>query len=488
MAEDLHLLDATAQAALVASGEASPAELVEVALDRIDRLNPQLNAVIHERADAARAEAAGVLPDGPFRGVPMVVKDLDGWLAGEPYHAGNRGLRDRGFRPAVDSELFARFRRAGFVIVGKTNTPELGLMPSTEPLAYGPTRNPWDVSRSTGGSSGGSGAAVAACLVPVGHAGDGGGSIRIPASECGLVGLLPTRGRITLGPEAGESWGGLVRRLVVSRSVRDTAGVLDAVAGPMPGDPYVAPAPSGPYRDELRDAADPLARGQLRIGVTTSTPDPNVVCDPQVVAAVDAAAQACASLGHAVERSAPAAWDDAEASAAFAGHFVNTFTVWAAADLDRYGALTGAPLTADEVEPGTWAIAEMGRHVTALQYHAAVEATHAYTRDLARWWSDGFDVLMTPTIPELPPTLGQFTGTVDEPLVGLARAAGIVPFTAPFNATGQPAISLPLGWSAEGLPIGVQLVAAAGREDVLLRLAAQLELACPWSDRRPPVV
>jgi len=478
MDPDLAFLDATAQAELVRSGQVSPLELVDAAIERIERLNPRLNAVIHERFDQARAEAQGDLPDGPFRGVPFVLKDLDGYSAGDPYYGGTKFLRDHDWRPAHDSYLTERFRAAGLVCVGRTNSPELGLVPTTEPETYGPTRNPWDTGRSTGGSSGGSAAAVASGMVPLGHAGDGGGSIRIPASECGLVGLKPSRGRHSLGPEAGESWGGLVARLAVTRSVRDTAALLDAVQGAMPGDPYTAPPPRRPYVDEL--GADP---GSLRIGLRVDAPaavgDPH----PDAVAAVESAAALLESLGHRVEVGSPAALDDPE----FVAYFINAYNSWVARDLERLGQAVGTPVTEADVEAGTWALAEAGRQVSATDYLAAVEYMHDFTRRVAGWWDGGFDLLLTPTIPEPPPVLGEFSGTPDNPLVGLFRSAEIVPFTAPFNTTGQPAVSLPLHWNADGLPIGVQLVSAYGREDLLVAVSAQLEAAAPWADRRPPV-
>ncbi|MEZ5142423.1 MAG: amidase [Acidimicrobiales bacterium] len=464
------------------TGTVSPIELVDAAIARIEKVNPELNAVIHERFERARAEAVGDLPDGPLRGVPMVLKDLDGTSAGDPYHAGTRHLRDRGYVAPADTYLTAKFREAGLVVVGRTNTPELGLQPTTEPEAYGPTRNPWDPSRSTGGSSGGSAAAVASGMVPLGHAGDGGGSIRIPASECGLVGLKPSRGRHSLGPDVGEAWGGLVSRLVVSRSVRDTATVLDAVQGPMPGDPYTAPPPDRPYVQEV--GADP---GSLRIGWTATAADRSVTTHPECVAAVERAAALLDQLGHRVSEDHPALWDDGDYVDHFTGQFINAFSVWTAAELDHLGRISGEPIAAEGVEAGTWAAAELGRTVTAVQYFEAISELHRYTRRMAEWWAGGFDVLVTPTIPELPPELGTFAAQPDNPLNGLFRSAAIVPFTAPFNTTGQPAVSLPLHWSDDGLPIGVQLVAAYGREDVLVRLASQLEAAAPWSDRLPPI-
>ncbi|MCC5951775.1 MAG: amidase [Acidimicrobiia bacterium] len=476
-------MDATAQAALVRSGQVSPVELVDAAIDRIERIDPQLNAVIHRRFERAREEAAGDLPDGPFRGVPMLLKDLDGFQAGEPYHGGVAALADAGFLAPTDSWLTERFRRMGVVFVGRTNVPELGLLPSTEPAVAGPSRNPWDLERSPAGSSGGSAAAVAAGLVPLAHAGDGGGSIRLPASVCGLVGLKPSRGRITLGPEAGEAWGGLVARLVVTRSVRDTAGVLDAVHGPGTGDPYWASPPSRPYVDELDDPPE-----QLRVRWTTTSPDAAVATEPEVRAAVQQAVDALGSLGHHVDEGTPAPWTDAEASASFTAHFVTAMGVWTAAELESLSALSGVTIDASGVEPGTWTLAEMGRGTPGAAYYAAVGGLHAAARALLEWWEDeSVDVLVTPTIPEVPWTLGQFGAQPDNPVAGLLRAAAIVPFTAPFNVSGQPAISLPLGQSPTGLPIGVQLVARPGREDLLVGLAAQLEQAAPWQERRPAV-
>jgi amidase len=475
--------DATAQAAMVRSGEVTPTDLVQAAIDAVERLNPELNAVIHPRFDQALAEAAGELPDGPFRGVPMVLKDLDGFQAGEPYHAGMAALAKARFMAPADSWLTERFRAMGAIIIGRTNTPELGLVPSTEPAAYGPSRNPWDPTRSPAGSSGGSAAAVAAGMVPLGHAGDGGGSIRLPASVCGLVGLKPTRGRITLGPEAGEAWGGLVNRLVVTRSVRDTAGVLDAVAGPGPGDPYEAAPPARPWRQEV--GADP---GCLRIAWTTVAADPAVTTESAVADVLASVAGTLEDLDHQVEQRQPGPWADAAAAAAFTGHFVNALAVWTAAEVAHLGNLAGIEIGPDGTEPGTWALVELGRALGAVSFQEALEGLHAYTRQMMAWWDDaGIDVLVTPTIPEVPWTLGQFAADPANPLGGVVRSAAIVPFTAPFNVTGQPAVSLPLGESPEGLPVGVQLVGRPGAEDLLLRLSSQLEQARPWADRRPVV-
>lgn len=478
---DFAALDATAQADLVRAGTASPSELVEAAIADAERLNPALNAIIHPRYDEARAEAAAVVVDeaGPFPGVPFVLKDLDGSLAGAPLHCGTRFLKDHGYVPATTDELTARFGDASLVVIGKTNTPELGLVPTTEPEAYGPTCNPWDTRRSTGGSSGGSGAAVAAGIVPMGHAGDGGGSIRIPAAHCGLVGLKPSRGRITLGPEVGEAWGGLVARLAVTRSVRDTAALLDAVEGPGTGDPYWAAPPGRPYVDEL--TVDP---GSLRIGWVATPPDGTVTTDPQVVAATEATARLLEGLGHHVEEAHPPALADADA---ITGNFIVAYSAWVAREVEHLGELVGAEPTADGFEAGTWGLARSGRDITASQYLAAIEGLQAATRQVVSWWATGFDLLLTPTIPELPPLLGQFGSTPESPFDGMFRSTVTVAFTAPFNITGQPAISLPLHQSSEGLPIGMQLVGAPEREDVLIRVAAQLEQALPWADRHPGV-
>ena len=473
------VLDACALAELVRHGTASPTELVDDAIERIEKVNSELNAVIRPRFDEARREAAGVLPDGPMRGVPIVLKDLMCYMAGEPIHEGMRVLKEAHYVAPHDQELARRLRAAGFVVVGRTNTPELGIVPTTEPAAYGPTRNPWDTARSTGGSSGGSAAAVASGMVSVGHAGDGGGSIRIPASACGLVGLKPSRARVSSGPEWGDVFAGLVCELAVTRTVRDTAAVLDAVAGPAPGDPYAAPTPARPFADEV--GADP---GRLRIGVQSEAFGTAAETHPDCVAATEAAAALLESLGHHVEPSHVDALDAPE--------FVEAFLlVWAAgigSDVDHYWAeKLGRPIGQDEVEPLTWTLVEAARAANAADFLDAHRKLQAISRRVAQWYEGGFDLLLTPTLAEPPPLLGEFDSPPENPLHGLLRAAALVPFTPPFNVSGQPAISLPLHWNEGGLPIGVQLVAPYGREDVLLRVAAQLEEAAPWAQRRPPV-
>lgn len=472
-------LDAIAQADLVRSGEASPLDLVDAAIARIERLNPRLNAVIHTCFDRARERARGPLPDGPFRGVPFLLKDLDVLANGLPMHAGTKFLKEAGYTGDHDSYVVEKFDAAGLITVGKTNTPEFGLNITTEPEAYGPSRNPWNVDHSTGGSSGGSAAAVAAGLVPIAHASDGGGSIRIPASECGLVGLKPSRGRLSLGPEHGEYWSGLVTSHVVSRSVRDTATALDCVAGEMPGDPYTAPPPGRSFASALADVPK-----RLRIGIVRRVPNGTVTLHPDCIAAVDATARLLADLGHDVEESHPAAMEEVEPTAT---HFTTLVCSWMAASLGRWGETVGREITAADVEPATWLFAEIGKSVTASQYIHTLQELHAYTRRMAAWWASGYDVLLTSTLGEPPPRIGELVPPRDNPMDGLARTLSVMPFTSMFNITGQPAMSLPLHWNDAGLPIGLQFVAAYGREELLLRLAAQLEAAQPWSERLPQV-
>jgi len=479
MSDDLAWLDATAQAELVRRGKVSPAQLVEAAIARIERLNPELNAVIIPLFEKARAEAASpALPDGPFRGVPFLLKDLICYTAGDPHHMGTRFLRELGFVAPMDTYLAEKFRAAGFVFLGKTNVPELGTLPTTEPESYGASHNPWDTGHSTGGSSGGAAAAVASGMVPAAHASDGGGSIRIPASECGLVGLKPSRGRVSLGPGMGEAAGGLVIEGVVTRSVRDTAGILDAIAGAMPGDPYSAPPPARPFAAEVG-----AAPGRLRIGLLTRAPGGTFALHADTVAAAEGAARLLGSLGHAVEPAHPEALDDPETNQ----HFTTMYATTMEHTLETLSTIIGRELGPADVDALNWGMNEMARGCSAAQYLATREWIARYTRRMASWWAGGFDLLLTPTLTAPPPPLGYLVPDPRDPITTGVRASQFAAFTLPFNMTGQPAISLPLHWSAGGLPIGVQLVAAYGREDLLLRIAAQLEVAHPWADRRPPV-
>jgi amidase len=478
VADDLWQLDCVAQAELVRKGEISPAELVTAAVARAERLDPQLGAIVSRQFERARAEAASpTLPAGLLRGVPYLLKDLGAHLAGDPVYCGMGVLARAGWRETGESYFAGKLRAAGMISLGRTNSPELGILPTTEPDAFEPTRNPWRPGASAGGSSGGSAAAVAAGMVAAAHASDGGGSIRIPASHCGLVGLKPSRGRNSFGPGLGERWGGCSAEGFVTRSVRDTAVLLDITAGAMPGDPYTAPPPSRPYAREV--GADP---GRLRVGWMRRAPRDGEV-HPECLAAAERAASLLASLGHAVEESHPEALDDPAAVAQFVGLVAGNV----ARALDAWSAKLRHPIGEADVEPLTWAVAQMGRSRSAPDYVAAVDGAHAHGRRLARWWEGGFDLLLTPTCAAPPPPLGSFAPAPGNPLAGYARAAPYGAFTLHFNLSGQPAISLPLHVSADGLPVGVQLVAAAHREDLLLRVASQLEQAAPWAGRIPPL-
>jgi amidase len=478
MADELSVLDAVAQAELVRRGEVKPLELVEAAIERLERLDPELNVLVTRQFERACGEAAGAeLPDGPFRGVPFLLKDLGAHLAGDPAYSGMAVLQRADWREPAEAYFAGKLRRAGLVVLGRTTTPELGLLPTTESVATGATHNPWKLSHSSGGSSGGSAAAVVAGLVAAAHASDGGGSIRIPANHCGLVGLKPSRGRNSFGPGLGERWAGFSAEGFVTRSVRDTAALLDVVSGPMPGDPYTAPPPERPFASEV--VADP---GRLRIGLMPHAPRDGET-HPDCVAAATDAGRLLESLGHSVEDSHPEALDDP----ASVGGFLTVISCSTADALAVCGEKIGRPVEEDDVEPLTWKLAELGRGTSGPAYAAAIRFNHAHTRRIASWWQSGFDLLLSPTCAQPPPPLGHFAPTPEDPARGLARAIPYSVFTSPFNVSGQPAVSLPLHWNSEGLPVGVQLVAAYGREDLLIRIAAQLERAQPWSGRLPPV-
>lgn len=477
--DELAFLDAIATAELIARNELTPTEAVDAAIERIERVNPELNAVIHCQYDRACRQAAGTPPAGPFTGVPFLMKDAVCHFDGDPEHFGMQVLRDADHRARGDTWLAERFRAAGLITLGRTNVPEMATTITTEPLVTGPTHNPWDTTRSPGGSSGGAAAAVASGMVPVAHGNDMGGSIRFPAAHCGLVGLKPTRARTTLGPDLGELWGPTTHEHVLTRSVRDTAAVLDAIAGPGVGDPYTAPSPVRPFADEV--GADP---GKLRIGWRTDRREGAGPSHPDCVAAVEGAAKLIESLGHDVEQSAVGPLD----APALSEQLPLLFSTIVAREVDRWSAVLGRPIALDELEPSNAFLTEMGRAVTGPQWLAGIEAVQRWSRDVAGWFSGGYDILVMPVSPEPPTVLGELTVTGQgDPFTLIMRVAGLMTFSFPWNITGQPAISLPLHWSESGLPIGVQLIAPTGREDLLLRLAAQLEEAAPWAHRRPPV-
>jgi amidase len=478
--KELFELDATAQADLVKKGEVSPLELVETAIARIEEINPKINAVIHKHFDRAKAQANADLPDGPFKGVPFLLKDLGGGnLEGDPIYWGTRFLKDVEFRSKSTAYLVDKFLSAGLIVIGRTNAPELGAWTTTEPESYGPSRNPWNLNHSTGGSSGGAAAAVAARMVPMAHASDGGGSIRIPASECGVVGLKPTRGRISLGPDIGESWAGMVFEFSETRTVRDAAALLDCVQGPMPGDPYTVTKPKRFYCEEL--GKDP---GQLKIGFIKEHANVDIKLPCQI--AVESVAKVMTELGHIVEEDCPkpfysGEFPDLESSII---HIISSNQAYLIAEFSK---AIGREIVAEDMDCDNWAVTEIGRTVTATQYLGAVDMVHRFNRQMARWWENGYDLLITPTIPEPPPQIGELIPDVNEPLKGFMRSSLLIPFTIPFNMTGQPAISLPLCQSEDGLPIGIQMVSAFGREDLLFRVASQMEAAMPWNARKPPV-
>ena len=467
--------DAMALAELVRRGEVSAAELVEAAIERIERHNPVLNAVILElfdraRESARRQPAAGA--GGPFQGVPFLLKDILGDLKGVPTASGTRVLLGRPM--PSDAELTRRYLQAGLIPLGTTNVPEIGTMPTTEPLVYGPARNPWNPDHSTGGSSGGSAAAVAAGLVPMAHANDGGGSIRIPASCCGLVGMKPTRGRNPLGPRYGDMMAGFVSEHVVSRSVRDSAAVLDCTAGADVGDPYWAPPVERPFLEEVQ--REP---GRLRIAVWPRNLDGGAI-HADCAEAARRTGSLLESLGHDVEEAVFEA--DMER---LREPFMAVWSAGAVATVDAMAEALGRELGPDDFEPATWTLYETGRAIPGGRYIEAITRIQQMAREVAGFF-ERYDAWVSPTLARPPVAIGELD--TRKPWVELQPMLDdYLPFTPLFNATGQPAVSLPLHWSSQGLPIGVQLVGRFGAEGLLFRLAAQLERAQPWQERRPAI-
>jgi amidase len=463
--------DGLGLAELVKKKKVKPAELVEAAIERIERHNARLNAVVFKAYDEARAKASAKL-SGAFAGVPMLLKDILGDKKGWPTRRGSR------FVPAApsafDATLVSRFEAAGLIPLGKTNVPEFGLLPFTEPKFYGPARNPWSFAHSTGGSSGGSAAAVAAGIVPVAHANDGGGSTRIPASCCGLVGLKPTRGRNPLGPMFGDLRGGLIAEHVVSRSVRDTAAALDATAGPEIGDPYAAPPPPSSYLAAIKRNLK-----KLRIAFTTKRLNGEAF-DPECKAATTAAANLCEKLGHHVEEGMPQVSGDIGA---------NFSPIWSSGltmIIDFIANAAGKTPTREEFEGLTWSFYQFGKTITAAQYQLCWANLQRLSRQIAAW-QQPYDAWITPVLATPPMKIGTLNFEETDLMKVWVPIANYVPFTALQNITGQPAISLPLACSKSGLPIGVQFVGRFGEEHLLLQLAAQIEAAEPWNKTRPPV-
>jgi len=469
---DLGWMDAVTLAELVRNGQVSPLELVDAAIARIERDDPSVNAVVIRRFEQARAEASGELPDGPFRGVPILLKDDQQLSAGDPSHAGCRAVKAAGFVADHDGVVVRHLREAGFVILGRTNVPELCSWPSTEPLAYGPTRNPWDLERTAGGSSGGSAAAVAAGMVPLATGSDGGGSVRLPAAMCGIVGTKPSRGRVSAGPDLGQAWGGLSTSGVLSRNIRDAAALLDVIAGPEPGDPYAPFGPGGPF--SLQVGADP---GHLRVGVV-ERPTTGDWHSTEPADAVRRVADLLAGAGHEVTADGP----DALRDTSF-GAFSRVIVAAAvAAELSNWELRIGRSIDDDELEDVNRWYRSWARTLTGADYVAAEAALHTYARRLLTWWQeDGFDLLVLPVFSGVVPPLGWF----ELPSAG-GSWPGVFNFLGQFNVSGQPALSVPAYWDADGLPVGVQLVAGPGREDILFRVGRQLEDAIGWDQHHPP--
>ena len=474
LADDTRWLDATAQAELVATGKVSPVEMVNAAIERVERYDGALNALTYRWFEAARELASSNrLPEGPFRGVPYLLKDLYAAEAGKPLSNGSKAYKSADYVSSEDTTLVSRYKASGLISIGRSNSPEFGSVPVTEPEAWGPTRNPWDLSRTPGGSSGGSAAAVAAGIVPIAHASDGGGSIRIPASCCGLVGLKVSQGRISMGPTRDESNLGVEH--CVSRSVRDSARLLDATHGPGIGDVIIAPTPRRPFIDEV--GADP---GRLRIGFLDFNPrggDVHADC----VDGVHKTAKLLESLGHHVEPGFPEIFSDNDFGRAFS-------MLWSTnmgTAIRRFSQALGREMTPNDIEAMNWAQAEFAKGVNGVDFSLAQASSIQFRRAIQSWWTKGWDLLLTPTLSAPPLPIGSMPNNPERPMTPLMTAGSWVAFTSQFNISGQPAISLPLHRTAEGLPVGMQLAAAYGREDLLIRVASQLEQAAPWAHLTP---
>lgn len=465
--------DATELAALVRAGDVTPGVLLDAAIEVNERLNPQLNAVIRPMYSEARREADNVVLTAPLAGVPFLLKDLGATFAGVPTRGGSRLTPEA---PAAhDSNITRRHKAAGLVIFGKTNTPEFGLATATEPVLFGPTRNPWNLEYSAGGSSGGAAAAVAAGIVPVAHATDGGGSIRVPACTTGLFGLKPTRARTPAGPDVGEGWNGASCIHAVSRSVRDSAALLDATAGADDGAPYHPPTQHRPYTEAVKDTPTGLRIALLEQAFNGAS------VDADVLARANAAADACVALGHHVERVTCPIDGGAIGAAHSAIVFANV-----AALIDKYARARGRPASPEEVEYVTWADYEGGLSISASDYISAVQVVHAAGREFARFMAD-WDLILSPVMACRTPKLGDLDMNSKNLEAYGALISRMIGFTSLFNNTGCPAMSVPFGHDAGGMPVGVQFGARFGDEDALFRLAGQIESEYPWRQLQPPL-
>jgi amidase len=468
--EEYRKHDAISLAGLIAKNEISAEEVLETAIARAEQVNPVINAIVHKQYEQARKAIAAGLPQGPLKGVPFLLKDLGYFEAGEPTTFGSSLFKD--FVPDHDSAYVSRCKKAGLVVIGRSASPEFGLNPNTEPRLYGPCRNPWNLEYSAGGSSGGSAAAVSAGILPAAHATDGGGSIRIPAAQCGLFGLKPSRGRVSMAPDAGEGWGGLSAAHVVSRSVRDSALMLDCTTGPEPGDPYTAPTPERPFLEAV-------ARPPRRLRIALMLKDHRgAKLHPECLEAVQGGAQLCASLGHVVEEADP------NLDMVGLGPMNNRIAAanTARSCSMRWKALGRQP-SADDVEALTWAVYQHGLQVSGIEYIEAIAAVHAAGRKMAAFLAS-YDVILSTTLAGPPPKLGYFdqNGDVETFTERVTEYLSVTPL---HNATGTPTMSLPLHWTPDGLPVGVHFAGRYGEEATLLALAAELERAQPWFDRVP---
>jgi amidase len=462
--------DAVSLAELIATREVSATEVLEAAITRAEHVNPSINAIVHKQYEQARKAVAAGLADGPLTGVPYLIKDLGFFETGEPATFGSSLFKD--FVADHDTAYVTRCKKAGLVFIGRSSSPEFGLNPNTEPRLYGSCHNPWNLEYSPGGSSGGSAAAVAAGILPVAHATDGGGSIRIPAAQCGLFGLKPSRGRVSMAPDAGEGWGGLSTGHVVSRSVRDSALMLDCTAGPEPGDPYAAPMQKGSFLEAI-------ARPPRKLRIALMLKDHRgAKLHPECLAAVENAAKLCGALGHTVEKADPEL--DMVALRPLNARISAANT--ARSCTMRWKALGREP-NPDDVEAVTWAVYQRGLKVSGVEYIEAIAAAHAAGRKMGRFLTD-YDVILSTTLAGPPPKLGYFDQNGDVQTF-TERVTEYLSVTPLHNATGTPAMSVPLHWTADHLPVGVHFAGRYGEEATLLALAAQLETAQPWFDRVP---
>lgn len=471
---DVLALDGLGQAELIRSKEITPLELIDAVVEKIERLNPKLNAIVIHMFEIARKTAQKEIPKGPFKGVPFLLKDLVAEYEGTPYTGGSAFLK--GYISPQDTELVRRYKQAGLITLGKTNSPELGIGSVTQPRLYGPSRNPWDPSKTSGGSSGGSGSAVAAGFVAIAHGNDGGGSIRIPASCCGVVGLKPTRGRNPLGPYYGELWGGLAAEHVLTRSVRDSAAMLDVTSGPDIGDPYWAPPVEQSFSQAIKQSP-----GRLRIAFTDQTYSGTKI-HPDCRSAVRDVAKLCEELGHHVEEASP------KVNGSFLFEkFTKVLCVVAAGGLRDFTRITGRQPMKEDIEPLAWGLAKIGEEISAAEYFETVQDLHKLSREVANF-HETYDLFLTPTLGLPPVPIGSYLmKDNDDPIEIRRQMSNFSPFTTLQNVTGQPAISLPLNWNNKGLPIGTQFVGRFGDEVTLFRIAAQLEEARPWKDRWPKI-